>query len=196
MKPLLSEHANRIEAHYRRMWGPPVADVRWPRGPIHELPGHFSVLTFGRVLDNSHVTYATRCISQPDDVPPAEVFCQVEWQMDDICELLTAIAHFHRTGTALGPNHTVNFGRPFAPNSLLTHGLLSLPYQIPPEHAAFPNPEGEHDTRLLWLIPITEKEKQFIVSAGKDAFWSRVEQMELGYENFMVQNRECIAPTP
>lgn len=42
-------------------------------------------------------------------------------------------AHFHRTGSALGLGHTVNFGRPWLPGSSCTHGLVSLPYLFGPE---------------------------------------------------------------
>jgi hypothetical protein len=46
---------------------------------------------------------------------------------------VTAIAHFHRTGSALGLGHTVNFGRPWLPTSSCTHGLGSLPYLDGPD---------------------------------------------------------------
>ena len=122
------------------------------------------------------------------------IFNQIESAVDAVEELLTAIAHYHRTGATLGPDHTINLGRPFEPGSSLTHGLLSLPYQLSPDTASIPNPDGPHNSRLLWLIPITAREKRYLVSSGAKVLWNRIDELGWSYESLMRSSRDSFAP--
>ena len=78
---------------------------------------------------------------------------------ESLVELLTVIAHYHRTGSRLDIGHTVNFGRSWLPKSRCTFGLLSLPYLDRPELEEFS--WDSVVVRCLWLIPITEGERAF-----------------------------------
>jgi hypothetical protein len=94
-------------------------------------------------------------------------------------ELLTAIAHYHRTGAKLGCGHTVNFGRPWLPGSRCTHGLISLPYLDGPNLEVLELEAGI--VRFLWLIPITKEEVEFKKVRGLEALEARFEQASFDY---------------
>lgn len=97
----------------------------------------------------------------------------------DIVEILTAVAHFHRTGSHLGLEHSVNFGKPWYPKSLCTYGLISLPYLDGPELEFMKNPT----VRFLWLIPITQPEVTFKKKFGMEKLEERFEQAQFNYLN-------------
>jgi len=96
-------------------------------------------------------------------------------------ELLTAVAHYHRTGAKLGLGHTVNFGRPWLPDSLCTFGLISLPYIDGPKLEWLPLDSADHCARLLWLVPITEAEVAFKKAHGVEALEERLEAAHFDY---------------
>src|SRR3981081_1277781 len=137
-------HCDDIEDPYGEVWGRPGARLAWSKGPVQELPRGFTVLSLARkktVRDRSLV------------------------------ELLTVVAHYHRTGRRLGLAHTVNFGRPWLPDSRCTHGLISLPYLDGPRLEWMEDPR----VRFLWLIPITPEEEEFKKQNGLEALEERFE---------------------
>ena len=73
-------------------------------------------------------TYATICMSQPDDADCLELHMFAPKLNDRMAELLVATAHYHRTGQSLGLGHSVNFGMPWWDGSSCDRGLISLPY--------------------------------------------------------------------
>jgi hypothetical protein len=160
-----------IDDHYARAWGP--AEVsRWKGGRLHELPADFALLTMRRSPQMKAI--ATRCMSQPGDpvrielhmlLPPAAGFEPATM------EILTAVAHYHRTGARLDLGHTVNFGVPWTPRSGCTHGLISLPYLDGPSLEWLEEPL----VRFLWLIPITAAEAIFKRQHGLDALEEKLE---------------------
>lgn len=89
----------------------------------------------------------------------------------DLVELLTVIAHFHRTGQRLGLGHTVNFGRPWLLSSPCSYGLVSLPYLDGPALEWLDEPR----VRFLWLIPITADERAFKKARGLEALEAQFE---------------------
>jgi hypothetical protein len=92
-------------------------------------------------------------------------------------ELLTIVAHYHRTGRPLGLGHTVNFGEPWLSGSACTRGLISLPYLDGEELEWLDEPR----VRFLWLIPITEAEVAFKIQHGLDALEERFEEAAFDY---------------
>jgi hypothetical protein len=122
--PLASAAA--IEGHYDSHWGRVVSRHRWHAGPAHELPAGFEVLRFAR---RDAQCYATSCMSQPADDEPLELHLLAPAApsvRDELVELLTAVAHDHRTGHRLGVTHSVDFGRPWLAGATSSFGLLSL----------------------------------------------------------------------
>jgi hypothetical protein len=173
-------YAGAVEAHYASVWAPPEERLRWPEGPAGELPDDFCVLRVRR--SDEAWAYATRGMSQPGDDQRLELHLLVPVGSEavadrSVAELLTAVAHYHRTGATLGLGHTVNFGRPWLPGSRCTHGLVSLPYLDGP---ALEWLEGTQ-TRFLWLVPVTRAEVEFKKRKGLDALEERFERQQFDY---------------
>ncbi len=166
--------ARDLENHYAAHWGAPLRRLRMARGPVHALDAAFEVLVFEPSAEAR--IYATVCMSAAD-AAPIELHLRARPSVDvdhDALELLTAAAHYHRTGARLGLGHTVSFGRAWQAGSC-THGLVSLPYIDEPDlHWA-------RERQCLWLLPITEAERDFKRQQGLDALESRFEAASLDY---------------
>ena len=118
------------------------------------------MLRFAPRPERSLWTYATCGLD-----PNLELHVHVDARCDDTIAILYAIAHYHRTAAPLELHHTVNFGRPWVPQSLCTHGFISRPYL-----------DGPTIEWSSWLIPITEAELALKKRDG-------VEALESAFEN-------------
>ena len=90
--------------------------------------------------------------------------------------MMTAWYHQHEP---LGLGHTFPIGEPWLPGSICTSMLVCLPYPFGPELENCRSAEG--DVRVLWLLPITEAERQYKKSAGLEALEQRFDSGELEY---------------
>jgi hypothetical protein len=95
----------------------------------------------------------------------------------NLAEILTAIVHYHRTGSELGLGHTVNFGKPWVAGSACTYGVLSLPYLDGPDLEWLEAPR----VRFLWLIPATHAEIEFKKARGMEALEERYETAQFNF---------------
>jgi len=174
-------YVNRLRAHYERCFQGRCADRTWPFGPARQMPRPFRVCEFAPSAERSMWTYATLGMSLGMSDDPIEIHIVSPVQERSLVELLTAIAHYHRTGARLGVGHTINFGRPWLPESGCRFGLISLPYLDGPELEEF----GWLDSlvRCLWLIPITEAEREFKKARGLDDLEALFEEKGLDYLN-------------
>src|SRR5215831_16269331 len=94
--------AQQLERHYSERWSLPIGRMRLNRGPIWDLPDEFEVVLFPH--SEKCTAYATLCMSQPEDDERLELFLLTttsEKIRDELVELLTAVAHYHRTGARL-----------------------------------------------------------------------------------------------
>ena len=167
-----------LEEHYAENWSSPLQSVRWNRGPVGDLPADFRVIVVERSADTT--AYATVCMSQPEDEVRIELHLltrRSDGVLDDLVEILTAVAHYHRTGLRLDVGHSVNFGRPWISGSACTHGLVSLPYLDGPRLERLATPP----VQFLWLIPVTEAEVEFKKVRGLDALEERFEATRFDY---------------
>jgi len=172
------QYLDAIVKHYSDAWSKPIDQLRWDRGPMQDLPSGFRVL----VLQHSPemVAYATLGMSPPGDDERLELHLLTRTSPRvrlELVELLTMVAHYHRTGRRLGLGHTVNFGRPWLEGSQCTRGLVSLPYLDGPALEWHEAPS----IRFLWLIPITEAELQFKKQRGLEALEDRFERQQFDY---------------
>jgi hypothetical protein len=172
---------NLIVKHYEDNWNNHSVPKVWSKGPVEELPPDFCVLEFPPSKTRTMWTYATCCMSQPDDDQPLELHLFSPITDDLHVELLTVVAHFHVTGERLGLGHTVNFGRPWIVGSRCDHGLISLPYLDGPTLETFQCPDFANPIEFLWLLPITKKERDFKKANGLEALERRFEAAQFNY---------------
>jgi hypothetical protein len=176
-----ADHAGLVMSHYTRLWGVPGTMLPAPASPRrHELPVEFAVVEFAPHTTRDMWTYATLAMSQPGDTKPLELHMFSYRQAPQLVELLTAVAHYHRTGNPLGVGHTVNFGRPWLAGSSCDHGLVSLPYLDGPTLEDLPLPGGQI-VKVDWLIPVTTAEVRFKHDHGLDALEQRMEEAAFDY---------------
>ena len=170
-----------IENHYVDVWKSEPAICNFTAGPIQQLPNNFAVLKFPPDASRKMWTYATRCMSLPQDNCPVELHLFSPFETDEIVEILVATAHFHRTSAKLDVGHSVNFGRPWISDSHCDHGLVSLPYLDGPglENLAV----GSRTVKFYWLIPISKSEVEFKKKCGLEALEERFENSGFDYVN-------------
>lgn len=160
-----SQYEIDLERHYTAAWGRKVAVHRWPVGP--GVPERFGVMEFAPRDKTSSWVYATCGMSPLDDPEPTELFLLSPVPLESHVELLTAIAHYHQTGSRLGLHQTVSFGRPWIESSRCTCGLICHPYPFGPE-LEFTEADGLI-ARVLWLLPITPGEREYKVATSVSA---------------------------
>lgn len=183
-----TEHRDQIVAHYRANWGSEGQKLRFPRGPIQDLPADFCVLKFKPSGSRQMWTYATCCMSQRADNEPIELHMFSPYESDDVVELLTAVAHYHRTGHNLGLGHTVNFGRPWISDSLCDHGFVSLPYLDGPKLEVLLI-DGKRVGSFYWLIPVTKAEVEYTKANGVEALEAKFDEAKF---NYLDPNRAAV----
>jgi len=122
-------------------------------------------------------------MSQPVDKKRLELHLFSPVQHEAHVELLTVIAHYHRTGNMLALGHTVNFGKPWFSGSSCDHGLISLPYLDGPSLEHLRTNNSEHDVQFLWLLPITKSERDYKKAHGIEALEQRFDDISVDYLN-------------
>ncbi|WP_197529632.1 suppressor of fused domain protein [Botrimarina mediterranea] len=175
------EFCYQLRLHYEQQWSNNATVRSWDHGPTGQLPPEFCVLEFPPSQTRSMWTYATCCMSQANDKNPIEIHLFSDVQANAHVELLTVIAHYHRTGKQLGLGHTVNFGRPWLPGSECDHGLLSLPYLDGPNLEFFETPQFTKTVCCLWLVPITAAEANYARCNGLEALEEKLEESRFNY---------------
>jgi hypothetical protein len=175
------ESSQSIASHYISCWQNQPAIKRLDRGPFWELPTSFCVLEFAPTSSREIWTYATCGMAQPSDNEPLELHLFSRHQDDLHVELLTVVAHFHRTANPLHLGDTVNFGRPWMLGSACEYGLISLPYLDGPALENFRSAQFQNTVRFLWLIPITRAEREYKIAQGIEALEQRFEHAALNY---------------
>jgi hypothetical protein len=163
--------------HYVRNWG---GDYRLDRWPGERL----EIAVFPPRAGRNVWTYATVGMSETPEAGEAhglELFLFSRNDDAGHVELLTVMAWFHQAKESLGLGHTVNFGRPWQPDSTLGYGLISLPYLDGPKLEWDP----EQRFRCLWLIPITGAERNYKIESGQEALEQALEAANFDYADPM-----------
>lgn len=160
--------------------GRDVEVFRWAAGPMQRHNPHFRVLRVSPARPGDVWTY----VSVGGWAETAETGTGMEFIMctaepeERAVQLVTMAAWYHRGGK-LGIGHTVPVGEPWLPGSTCGHLLVSLPYPFGEElrtcHV------GERHVDFLWLLPITEAERDLKVAEGLEALESRFDAVGLRY---------------
>jgi len=173
-----SRYTEDIISHYERHWSQAVEQLRLDTGPIHQLPADFHIGIYERT--SKMFAFATVSMSLASDESRLELHTLANHpslQKAAIVEVMTSVAHYHRTGRALGVGHTVNLGRGIIPGSACEYGLISLPYLDGPNLEWMDEPR----VRFLWLVPITAREVSYKKEHGLEALETRFEESRFDY---------------
>ena len=81
----------------------------------------------------------------------------------------------------MGLGHTVNFGRTWLDRSACEFGLISLPYLDGTELEEFRPSQSSQFVKCLWLVPITQSERDYKKSHGAEALESIFEKSQFDY---------------
>jgi Suppressor of fused protein (SUFU) len=177
----MNSYLKEIKSHYEGAWSNIGTFRKWNLGPIHELPVNFSVLEFEPTTTRDLWTYATCGMSKSEDKNQIELHIFSPTQDKSLVELLTVISHYHNTSSPLDLNHTLNFGRPWLPDSLCEHGLISLPYLDGPQLETLTI--NNSCIYFFWLIPITYQEVSYKRENGIEALEVEFEKHNFNYAN-------------
>jgi hypothetical protein len=98
-----------------------------------------------------------------------------------MAELVAMTAYYHSgpNSQRLDHGHTLPIGEPWLPGSSCDHLLVSLPYPYGADFEICAWRDGH--ARMLWLLPITEAERDFKVANGMEALEQRFEDAGLRY---------------
>lgn len=169
-----------LEAHVRRFFaGRAVEPFTWIAGPIRAQNPHFRVLRVAPARPGDVWTFVSvgGWAATPDG-PGLEFVLCAPTADERAVELLAMTVYYHHGGT-LGLGHTVPIGQPWLPGSNCDHLLVSLPYPFGPD-LELAHVDDRH-VSFLWLLPITEAERELKIVAGLEELESRFEDAGLRY---------------
>lgn len=178
---MVYEYEKKMQIHYNTVWQNKSETNKLDIGPIQELPEDFKILSFKPTETRDMWTYATCGMSMPSDSNPIELHIFAPEQNDNLIELLTVTAHYHRNGASLGLGHTINFGQPWWAQSNCEYGLISLPYLDGPSLEWLTIEDIK--IQFLWLIPVTKQEVEYKKKYGLESLEDRFEDMSFNYLN-------------
>ncbi|MDO9455981.1 suppressor of fused domain protein [Nocardioides sp.] len=149
-------------------------------GPISETNPHFRVLRVPPQARGDAWTYITVggwAATEGQQRGTEFILCTATDDMRAV-ELL-AMTVFYNEGGKLGTGHVLPISEPWLPRSRCDRLLVSLPYPYGPDlqtcHV------GDLHVDFLWLIPITEAERDYRNSAGLEALETRFDEVQLAY---------------
>ena len=169
-----------LEEHVRRFFAGRTVDVlTWTAGPIGEQNPHFRVLRVAPESSADVWTYASVGGWAATGGAWGLEFVICTASAEDRAVELLAMTVFYNRGGKLDIGHTLPIGEPWLPGSGCDYLLVSLPYPFGPDlqtcHV------GDRHVEFLWLLPISEPERDLKVSLGLEALESRFDDVGLKY---------------
>lgn len=181
-------YIKRLEQHYKNYFGVEGRRLTLDKGPKEKLHPDFFVLEVPPNDRHSMFIYCTVGMSADRmDDNLIELFIFSPKPSNQLVEVMTYCASYHRNKLPLNIHHTVNIGQPWLDNSICDHGFISLPYFDGPELELF-NFEG-NEIRCYWFIPITQKERDYKIEKGCEALEQLFEEKQFEYLN---PRRKCL----
>lgn len=166
-----------IECHIRRNW--PAAKlefVSWQEGPIEQAIPGFEVCQISPVEPSDPWVYmscgASSVVSGVDF--PLEFLITSPQATGQHIETLTMVAYLHsdpRYRLKLGS--IIEIGRPWLGSSGFMNLLVSLPYPFGPSVEWLLRDNDLPDIRVLWLLPISDAERDFARAKGVESLERR-----------------------
>jgi hypothetical protein len=176
-----------IEEHYSKAWNSPCVRL-FLNGTEDKFEEEVRILKYPPVEGRTHWTYATCGMSYTEEEEAMECFLYSPHEADEpLVGLLTMLVHYHQYKSRFGHGHTVDFGMPWLGDSLYDHGVMLTPYL---DHEQFEYlSDDNHSIRFLWLLPITEAEREYKIRHGLDALERCFEESRL---NYLDPSRESV----
>ena len=170
-----------LEEHVRRIFSTGTVDVLPPPpGPINTVNPHFRVLRVTPKARRGLWLYISNGgWAATENLPQGLEFVIVTpFATPTAVDLLTMTV-FYNDGGRLALGQTVSVGMPWLPGSQCNYLLLSRPYPLGPDFQA--SDIGDRHVDYLWLLPITEAERNFKVEHGIEALEERFDSVGLRY---------------
>jgi hypothetical protein len=178
--PPCDDTCRALEEHVRRYFeGRSIEVFTWPTGPIREQNRHFRVLRVAPETTADVWTYVSvgGWAATSADFGLEFVICTPSAEARAV-ELLAMTVFYNRDGK-LGLGHTLPVGEPWLSGSGCDYLLVSRHYPFGPDlqtcHV------GDRHVEFLWLLPITEAERDHKVNSGLEALESRFDDLGLKY---------------
>jgi Suppressor of fused protein (SUFU) len=167
-----------LESHIQKYFDKSEIFIEfWNQGPITEILPEYKVL---KVWSKDLNLWAYISIGSWNlfDNSKLEFVILASDDNSKYIERLAMTTYYHSLHR-LGLNHTFPLGEPWIENSTLEYCLVSKPYPLGEEFEIC-NIRKEH-IHFFWLLPITEKEREFKVENGTEALESKFESEELEF---------------
>ena len=177
-----------LQTHYENYFETASIKHTWNNGPVEKLNPTFAVLEFPPNNKHQMWTYCSSGMSVDKlDNNLIELFIFSPISDSSLVELITVCASYHRTSLPLKIHDTVNIGKSWLANSECDHGFISLPYLDGEELEIFKF--DEETIHCYWLIPITEKERDYKIENGYESLEQLFEEKQI---NYLDPNRPCL----
>ena len=171
-----------LENHYRTFFEGHACDVfQWNIGPMASLAPTFRVMRFAPGPRSElwvYVSLGAHLLRTDGGKFEFAIFSQDE--SPRFVELLTMSAYYHRS-QGLDQGHTVPLGEPWVEGSSCDHYLVSLPYPLGPDFEIC-CVDDQH-IHTLWLLPITQAERDLKVKQGQETLEALFEDRGLEFWN-------------
>jgi hypothetical protein len=159
--------------------GHQCTEQQWDRGPMADV-ADFSVVRFSPGPKTKLWSYCSLGASSPRSEEEERFeFLLLSPRSDDrIVELVTMVAHYHRT-ERLGLRHMFAIGEPWLDQSRCDCMATSLPYPFGPQLERLDS--SGLRARFLWVVPITSSERAFARDRGLEELEQRFDSVGLRY---------------
>ena len=170
-----------VQEHVERFFqGHTIEYLTWNRGPIKDVLPLFCVRVVTPGPKSDLWTYVS--IGSARTVHPEasrlEFIILTPWETHRAVELLAMVAHRH-TYDPLGKWHTLPIGEPWVDNATCDTFFISPPYTFGVDLEICGLDDGH--IHFLWLLPITQSEREFVKQHGVDALETAFEKAGMQY---------------
>lgn len=185
--------SDEFREHISKFWaGAKQEEIAWGKGPIEDtLPGFRVRRIQPRSADEpwAYVSVGASEVETTEDYR-LEFLLLAPGPSELHVETVTMVAGFHADPRfCLGLGSTMRIGRPWVSESRCDALYVSLPYLYGPTLEWCD--VGKKRIRLLWLVPITERELGLIREKGAEVFERALERSG---ENVVAPQRRDVTP--
>ena len=185
-----------VAAHVLDRWPERSLEVlEWTIGPMPEFAPDFRVLEVA-AEDEAHAWMYVSAGAAPlreETGTGHEYVLLAPRQERLLVETLAVVAYYQATGDHDGVHdgHTLNLGEPWLDDSPATFLYVNRPYFTHRDFELLPYGDGR-TAHFLWLVPITEAEKDWRHEHGQEAFEQLLEAEQV---NVVDPHRPAVVPT-